>query len=217
MTKKTLGHAMAAYFGGRAEVRVRRVPLKVAVVDFTAMYATVFYQSGLTGAGRQHEGVRNWGTSDTRRFLADLTLEQLYDPATWKRLNRIVLVEPRGEVLPVRMRMRKGDLLTITVTPFTSKHPRWYTLADLAAAKLLGGTVPRILKAIEFVGDGKNPDLRAIDFLGATLDPAKQIMVTVIEERYRARKAGNDDLAALRRELASKQLSASGAYGPMPR
>jgi hypothetical protein len=212
MTKKTLGHAMAAYFGGRAEVRVRRVPLKVGAVDFTAMYGSVFINQNLQAIVASTKVYENGVTGDTRRFLADLTLEQLYDPATWKRMNRIVLVEPRGEVLPVRMRMRKGDPLTITVTPFTSKHPRWYTLADLAAAKLLGGTVPRILKAIEFVGNGENPNLQAIDFLGTTLDPAKQIMVTVIEERQKARKA-RDDQGARRREMALKVLAASGAYG----
>jgi hypothetical protein len=38
---EVLGYAMAAFFGGRAECRIRRVPVPVRLYDFTSMYPTV--------------------------------------------------------------------------------------------------------------------------------------------------------------------------------
>ncbi len=42
-----LGHAMSAFYGGRAEVHLRHVPVPVQVVDFTSMYPTVDILLGL--------------------------------------------------------------------------------------------------------------------------------------------------------------------------
>jgi hypothetical protein len=39
--REVLGYAMAAFFGGRAECRIRRVPTPVRLYDFTSMYPTV--------------------------------------------------------------------------------------------------------------------------------------------------------------------------------
>jgi hypothetical protein len=157
-------------------------------------------------------------------FLEAITLDQLYDPAVWPSLNRIALIQPEGDIVPVRMRLKHAEMdksdkrkrtdpFTITVTHFTSTYPRWYTLADLVAAKTLGGKAARIIKAIEFVGAGSNPDLQSIDFLGTVLDPKRDIMATVIEERHRAKRSGDDDPKASRREKALKILGASGGYG----
>ena len=213
MTKKTMGYAMASYYGGRAEVRVRHIAVPVAVVDFTSMYPTIFIRQklqNLIGRARINQRIV---TDDARRLLESITLDRLYDPDVWPTFNRIALVQPEGDILPVRMRMNADDPFTIAITPFTSAYWRWYTLADLIAAKLLGGTVPRIVKAIEFVGNGINRDLRSIDFLGATFDPDRDIMATVIEERHRAIGSGLSDPDANRREKALKVLAASGGYG----
>jgi hypothetical protein len=35
------GHAISAFYGGRAEVHLRHIPAPVAVVDFTSMYPTL--------------------------------------------------------------------------------------------------------------------------------------------------------------------------------
>jgi hypothetical protein len=183
------------------------------------MYPTVFILQNLQAIVGAKTIRQRTVTADTRAFLASVTREDLFKPQTWRKLNRIALVRPKGDILPVRMRLEKylpgtkiEAPLTITATPFTSSCPRWYTLADLVAAKLLGDAIPDIVKAIEFSAGGANPDLHAIDFLGTRLDPAQQIMATVIEERNRA-KSAEDDPDAKRRELAMKVLGASGAYG----
>ncbi len=38
---EVLGYAMSAFYGGRAEVHLRHVPVPIALVDFTSMYPTV--------------------------------------------------------------------------------------------------------------------------------------------------------------------------------
>jgi hypothetical protein len=213
MNKQCVGYAMASYFGGRSEVRVRLQAVSVAVVDYTSMYPTIFILQDLQSLIVAKRIKPRIATSDTQALLEEITLEMLYDPAIWPMLNRIALIEPTDDVLPVRMRLAEDEPLRIASAYFTSSSPRWYTVADLIGAKLLGRRVPQITKAIEFVPNGENPDLRPIDFLGTTLDPTQSIMKTVIEERYRARKAGALDPEASRRELALKVLVNSLGYG----
>ncbi|MDQ6834490.1 MAG: DNA polymerase, partial [Chloroflexota bacterium] len=45
--RDVLGHAMAAYYGGRAECRIRHVPVPVVYCDFLSMYPTVNVNMGL--------------------------------------------------------------------------------------------------------------------------------------------------------------------------
>ena len=204
---KIMGHAMSSYFGGRSEVRTRRVDVPVRVVDFTSMYPSVFLLENLQELLTATELKTRDASDDARRILADATLESLYDPALWPKLRCIVRVRPNGETLPVRFRMRRDDPYSIAVTPFTSSHDRWYTLADVIAAKLLGGTEPEILEATEFYATGQQTGLKTVDLLGVTLDPRDQIFRTVVEARQRY-KDTNPALAQ-----ATKILLNVGAYG----
>ena len=45
--REVLGYAMTAYYGGRAECRIRRVPVPVVSCDFLSMYPTVNTLMGL--------------------------------------------------------------------------------------------------------------------------------------------------------------------------
>jgi len=101
--KERLGQAMTAYLGGRAEVRIRRVPLPVRYVDFTSMYPTVFELLGLWQwvIAERFEVVD--ATADAAAYLASITREGLHDPATWPALAGVFcLVAPDGDLLPVR-------------------------------------------------------------------------------------------------------------------
>ena len=74
MTKKTMGYAMASYYGGRAEVRVRHIAVPVAVVGFTSMYPTIFIRQklqNLIGRARINQRIV---TDDARRLLESITL-----------------------------------------------------------------------------------------------------------------------------------------------
>ena len=206
---------MASYFGGRSEVRVRKTEVPVNVVDFTSMYPTVFILQNLQELTAAKTVKARDVTAETRRLIESIKLDDLYDPAFWPTLRRIVRFIPNGEVVPVRMRFNGSDPYTIAVTPFTSPYPHWYTFADAIAAKLLGNTIPMIDKAYEFYPGKPNGHLHVIDFLGTVLDPSDQIFRKVIEDRQKskaAKKAGGDPLLA-RRDLALKTLANSGAYG----
>jgi hypothetical protein len=212
---KVLGYCMASYYGGRSEVRVRKVPVPVRVVDVTSMYPTVLILQDLQSLISAEKLRSRIVTENTQAFLDRIHRKAMFDPENWPMLRRIVLVEPRGEILPTRMRMAKGDPFTIAAAPFTAPEAGWYILADLVAAKILGGTVPRVLKAIEFYGEGEPTDLRSIDLFGIDLNPRTQLFRPVIEERQRAKEAskkGTDPQLA-RRDLALKILGTGGGYG----
>lgn len=204
---KVIGWAISAYFGGRSEVRTRRIDVPVRVVDFTSMYPTVFILMDLQELLAAHQIKSRDVTESVRKLLGEITLENLFDPAIWRRLRCIVKLKPSGDTLPVRMRLKAEDPYAITATPFTSVADRWHTLADVIAAKLLGHSIPSIEEAVEFYGDGRQGGLQRVEMLGVKLDPRKQIFKTVVEERQRHK----DDNPALAQAL--KILANSGAYG----
>jgi hypothetical protein len=220
LDSRILGYAMSAYFGGRSEVRVRRTDVPVRVVDFTSMYPSVFVLQNLQELLAAKRLRSRDATDRIRDLLRTVGLEQLYDPNLWPQLRCIVRLKPNGDTLPVRMRLDPTELAgtgnrspsaaavpyTIAVTPFTSSSDRWYSLADVIAAKLLGNTVPEIEEAVEFYGEGLQ-DLRPVEMLGVTLDPKAQIFKTVVEQRQRYKEADPTLAQAL------KILANSGAYG----
>ncbi len=58
------------------------------------------------------------------------------------------------------------------MTPFTSSHDRWYTLADIFAAKLLeGDTEPEIEEAIEFFETERQTELKRMIYVKPVLPP----------------------------------------------
>jgi hypothetical protein len=211
-SNRLLGIAMASYFGGRAEVRIRKVDVPVRVLDFTSMYPTVFILMGLQRL-LTHKLRQRVVTIETREFLATVTAETLFDPSLWPQLRRFVRVRPSNDVVPVRQRPgSSSNPYTITVTNFTSDRPYWYTLGDIVASKLYTGKAPVIEKAVEVYADEPIDGLRPIQLTGLTLDADRQIFKTVVEERQRAKGADpNSELG--RRNLQLKNLGNSGCYG----
>lgn len=218
---KLLGSACASYFGGRAEVRVRRSDVPVTVLDFTSMYPTVFILQNLQRFLNAEKIVSRPAKGETQAILDAVKIEDLYDPAFWPNLARLVQVKPSGEILPVRMKLEpphepETETYSIAVTPFSSSAAYWYTFADVIASKLLGGRAPKIEDAIVFEGVGESATLQQALLRGEVLlDPATQIFKTVVEERQLAKQAKDrgDDPKAARRDLALKILANSGAYG----
>jgi hypothetical protein len=194
ISRTMLGRAAAAYYGGRAEVRVRRLGVPVTVLDFTSMYPTEFSLQGLQGLLIAKQLKFRSVTSWARDFLANVTLEALYDPSVWRQLSCLVRIRPNGDVLPVRMRQRASDTFTIAVTPFYSHTDQWYTMADLVAAKILGnGTIPHVLEAIRVEPTLPDDGLMATQLRGSIeLDPMGPIFETVVEQRQIAKRAKGD-------------------------
>ena len=136
---RTIGWAMSAYFGGRSEVRTRRVDVPVRVVDFTSMYPTVFILMDLQELLAAHQIKSRDVTEDVRKLLNDVTLEALYDPTIWPQAALYRQAETKRRYAAGSDASRsRGPVCDSAVTPFTSTASRWYTLADVIAAKLLG-------------------------------------------------------------------------------
>jgi hypothetical protein len=214
---EVLGHAMVAYYGGRAEDRIRRVSVPVVYLDFLSMYPTVNTLMGLWGFLTAAEIRVEEATEATRDLLASVTLDGCFDPAFWRDLPVLVLVDPDGDVLPVRARYGGGDAWQIGVNVLASGEPRWYTLADCVAATLLAGKAPRVLRAVRLVAsEERQAGLVPVALRGAVAaDPvADDFFRRVIEERKRLE--GRTDLAEADRDRLDqflKVLANSTSYG----
>jgi hypothetical protein len=213
--RNILGIAAAAYYGGRAETRVRCVDVPVTVLDFTSMYPTVFILQKLQRllAARKIKAVD--ATTRVQAWLEQLTAEQLFEQKAWEHLTCLVNLRPADDILPVRFKVEHDEPYRIAVTNHRSEQAYWYTLADVAASVIRTGKTPRIERAVEFVAVGVEP-LKSVKFRGARiLDPTKEIFKTVVEERQRAKGAlrNSTDLELARTELALKIFANSGCYG----
>ncbi len=215
--RDVLGYAMCAYYGGRAECRIRRVPLPVRYVDFLSMYPTVNALMGnwslLTA-----ENIDVVDASEVvRAFVDSVTVEDCFDPATWRRLPAFVQVLPRGEVLPVRTRYESGgQSYQIGSNYLTSRTPLWYALPDVVAAKLLTGRAPEIVQAVRIQASGRQPRLHPVKLRGRVkVDPrTSDFFRAVIEERKRS--ASDRSLTEAERQrlnTALKTIANAGSYG----
>ncbi len=217
---RRLGQGASAYFGGRAECRIRKVVVPVVTTDFTSMYPTVNIltrlQEYLTA---ERLSIRRC-TSVARSTLAGITSGGLLSPDTWPDLRFIAEVVPDGDILPVRTTYdRQNPIPTIGVNPVYSRRPLWYTGFDLAASMLLNhGVPPKIRQAFRIVPSGQLGSLRPTQFRGeVSIDPRGQdIFQTVIERRHAVRHDATRPAAqreALQRGL--KVYANSGSYGVM--
>jgi hypothetical protein len=211
---EVLGYSLVSYFGGRAEVRVRRVPVPVVYLDFAGAYPTT---ASLLGLWRfftcERIEVIEDDPAETEGWLAQLTVDDAFDPAIWPSLCGLGLVEPRGEILPARARWNKGGSYGIGLNPLTCYEPLWYTLPDLLAAQLLGGQPPRLRRVLRFHPVGKAKGLRPFRIRGSRpIDPEREdVFRTLVEDRRRLERVG--DLESLRTAAALKTVAASASYG----
>ncbi len=219
VSDEDLGHAMAAYFGGRAEVRIRRTPVPVRYVDFTSMYPTVFSLVGLW----RHVVADGFGaadaTGDARALLERIDRDSLLDPAAWRELAGVFCrVRPDGDLLPLRAPYGGGAAaaLTIGLNRVSGEVGIWYPLADLVAAKLLSGRRPDVLEAVRIAPAGTAAGLRPVSLRGdLDVDPADDDLFRLaIEERQRVRRDPSRDAAERDRlERFLKTFANGGAYG----
>lgn len=205
------GKIMAAYFGGRAEVRWRRETKRVLYTDFKSMYPTV---NALMGLWRfvVADGLK-WtdGTAKARRILNAATLETYRQREPWRNFAIIVRVRPDHDLFPVRAKYCDGGMHTIGLNYLTCRSDLWMTLADCIAAKLLSGKTPEILEAIRFEPGPTQAGLKPIDLFGDPayrVDPAREdVFARLVDLRDEA-KAKNDP-----QQLAIKIIANATSYG----
>jgi hypothetical protein len=208
---------------------VRKLDVPVRVLDFTSMYPTIFCLQELQKLLVAPRIGAKVVTTEIRRLIGQMArdnpLATLYDPKIWCTFNCFILVEPNWATLPVRFRKdapdrplgrngkRAAEPFTIAVTPINMGELRWYTLADVVGAVLLGTRVPKIRRAIRFVPKGRRHP-RSTKFRNEIeLLSNRPIFKTIVEQKQIAkdRSSGKDDLSAL--ALGLKEMANSGAYG----
>jgi hypothetical protein len=204
------GRILCAYYGGRAEVRTRRVICETLYCDFKSMYPTV---NGLMGLWDfvVADGIRaTETTTETRAFLEAVTLADLQKPATWRQLTTLVRVRPDADLFPVRAKYDRRAY-TIGLNYLTAEASVWYTLADCVVSKLLTGKCPKIEEAITYRPGPRQKDLRPVKILGRddyTIDPyADDFYLSLIDLRDEA-KAKGDPI-----EKTLKIIANSTSYG----
>lgn len=204
------GTIMATYYGGRAEVRIRRAVTQVLYCDFKSMYPTVNALMGLwpfviADQLRWHDA-----TSDTQALLDRITIADLQIPATWQSLKVLVRIRSDNDILPVRAKY-DGKINTIGLNHLSYDEPLWYTLADCIASKVLCGKTPVIDRALRFEHGGQQDDLKPIRLFGREdfcIDPKADDLFTRLIDLRDDAKDNNDSV-----EKAIKIVANSTSYG----
>lgn len=204
------GRILCAYYGGRAEVRNRRVVCEVLYCDFKSMYPTVNALMGLwefiIGEGIQ----ATESTAETRAFLEGVTEVELQVPATWRRLTILVRVKPSSDLFPVRAKY-DGQSHTIGLNYLTTNTSLWYTLADCLVSKFLTGKTPEIEEAITYRPGPRQEGLKPVRILDRddfTIDPYKcDFYMSLVDMRDEAKNRGD----AIEKSL--KTIANATSYG----
>ena len=210
----TLGAIMSSYFGGRAEVHIRRTITPTLYCDFASMYPTVCTLMGLWWFVIARGVIEEDATAETQAFLDDVQLSDLQDPGTWKQLTTLVQVQPEADIFPVRARYatrikeqtKSADMPTIGVNYLSADRRLWFTLADCVASKLLAGKAPKLVRAIRFAPKPPQDGLRGLKIAGHAeyaVDPYEDdFYKRVIELRRRVKAELRD---AERRDANSQE------------
>ncbi len=211
-----LGQAMVAYIGGRVETRLRRQLIPVTYLDFLSMYPTVNANMGLWRFFTCDQIEIDDVAAAVRELVETVTLDDLFQREAWRELVVLCQVDPDGEVLPARALYERGGAWQIGINPLRSRLPLWMPLADVIAAKLLGGRAPHILEAVRLTPVGLQSQLRPGKLLGEIeVDPARDDFFRVIvEQRERLkRQRGLSDEEREWRRLLLKVIVNAASYG----
>ena len=217
-----VGAIMSAYFGGRAEVHIRRQITPVVHTDFLSMYPTVCTLMGLwsfvRAKGMTHHDDTNAVTALLARPREEL-VEQLRKKDGWKDLASLVQVRPKNDLFPVRAKYPGGDTLNIGLNYLSADEPQWFTLADVLASKILTGRTPEIIRALRFKPKGQQKGLKPIDIAGQTINPAtddfyQRLIIHRNAIKAKLETASAPDKPALKSdEQAIKILANATSYG----
>lgn len=214
--KELFGVAMSAYYGGRAEARIRLMAVPVIHTDFVSMYPTVNALMGLWQFVIAEDLRTEDFTDRAQEILANATPERYFDRQAWQELHWFALVEPDGDILPVRAGYDQAvpGQANIGVNRFTSDRPIWYAGPDLIAAVLLGHKIPKIVRATRLIPEGVQAGLKSLTLAsGTVIDPVNEDFFRVIIEQRKRLKADKSRPENAVAAQALKILANAGSYG----
>jgi hypothetical protein len=212
--KGVLGQAMSGFYGGRVECKVKGVPVPVSYCDLLSAYTTANALMDLWPLVIARRVQVRDATADARTLIDQLDTEQVLDPGIWKQLRMLVQIAPEGDILPTRGRYDPTSW-NIGLNHLHSGTPLWYAIPDVVNAKLLGGRTPKILRAIELIGEGVQDGLRPVKLRGEIpADPHENFFKLVVEQRHE-RPDPKDDTGEFLKVLANS--TGYGIYAEMIR
>jgi hypothetical protein len=189
---------LETYYAGRCECHIRRLPVSGMLLDFASEYPTSFVLQNLH-AYLVARGF-DWHEIDPAELCAwikQLTVAELFQPSTWKRLAVVVLVAPDDDLFPSRCRFDQPNW-TLGVQRRVGGAPQWWTLADYVTNWLDTGHCAPILRAIGFTPREIQEHLQPINLAGDerfSIDPAHQDVVKLsVELRATMRHEADDTL-----------------------
>jgi len=218
-----IGHILSAYYGGRAEVHIRREIVSVIHCDFLSMYPTVCTLMSLWDFVCA-KGVRHFDDTKAVRALFETPVEELieslHQKVAWSQLAVLVQVQPKRDLFPVRAKYPQTETATIGLNFLTSDDPLWFTLADVLVSKILTGRTPKILSAIRFEATERQEGLCPISVAGETIDPTKDnfyrsliIHRNALKKEAEAAKDAEKRAALESDQLGVKILANATSYG----
>jgi hypothetical protein len=191
------GIASQAYFGGRAECRIRNTPVPVVLTDFSSQYPTINSLLGNPEVLIAESVSFEDATEEIRALLERIALDDCFNPAYWRRMKFFARIRPERDVVPVRAEYNDdGVTKNIGVNYFTSSEPIWLSGPDVIASKLLAGKVPHIEKAIRMVPHGRQKGLKSTTLRGMVeVDPRKHDLFQIMVEQKQVYKTSNEALS----------------------
>ena len=167
---------MSAFFGGRSEAHLRRIPTQVLYCDLLATYPSVCVIMGLWSLIAS-KGIKcRDATGETRALLETITLGDLRQMDAWRHLWTLVEVDTSDDILPARCQY--GQEMHYTTALNHMRNARaWYTLPDCIGSKLLAGKAPKVIRAFTFSPLGMQDDLKPFAIMGNpeyVVDPRRE-------------------------------------------
>ena len=227
--------ANIAYYGGRSEAHIRKVPTLVRYCDFKSQYpmvnALLRSQDYLLAEYLTTERCVDY----VQDFLDKLQFDDLREKKTWSLLPVLCKVETSGDILPckIRQRLETGIETSVYGTQILDGTTSWYSLCDVVASYIRTGKKPKIVDAYRLIPHGKiqtnivqlfgddsyTVDVSQDDFFAKVIDLRDGVKAEIKQLKKQLKDTPNDVEVLQRKkyldnlQLALKLMANSTSYG----